>query len=436
MATPRKDDGRGRATVRTSLVATVLLAGALILAACGSSGDGDSSGASGAEDELQVSTANWETDFSKSSVPLAEFRGGGPPKDGIPSIDDPKFVSVEEADGFLEGKEPIAVLEVGGKVRGYPIQILTWHEIVNDEIAGEPVAVTFCPLCNSTVAFSRDVGGETLEFGTTGNLRRSDLVMYDRTTESWWQQLTAEAVVGELTGETLEVLPSQIVSWNDFQQVNADAEVLSQDTGFSRSYGQNPYAGYDAVSRQPPAIEQHEGASRAEVAQVDRRDIAPGIVGPRRGFVDTHIGRERERLNQLSHRAHPRQADVIGRDQGHRKRPLRVDPFDVRSGNGEGVEPHRLVAGNCGRGWWRLGECRERHQDEQRGGGSKYYSNTRVLGHGFGGVGGNGLLNPRTASRPRRIATPTKTALRHQFHDIKGQSALSRDDFCSNPWNQ
>lgn len=254
MATPRKDDGRGRATVRTSLVATVLLAGALILAACGSSGDGDSSGASGAEDELQVSTANWETDFSKSSVPLAEFRGGGPPKDGIPSIDDPKFVSVEEADGFLEGKEPIAVLEVGGKVRGYPIQILTWHEIVNDEIAGEPVAVTFCPLCNSTVAFSRDVGGETLEFGTTGNLRRSDLVMYDRTTESWWQQLTAEAVVGELTGETLEVLPSQIVSWNDFQQVNADAEVLSQDTGFSRSYGQNPYAGYDADADSQPFL--------------------------------------------------------------------------------------------------------------------------------------------------------------------------------------
>ncbi len=234
-------------------LAALLLTAALVLAACGGGGEGPNEGSTASED-LNVSTDGWETDFSKSSVPLGEFRGGGPPKDGIPSIDDPKFVSVREADDFLRGNEPIAVLEVGGDVRGYPIQILTWHEIVNDEIAGQPVAVTFCPLCNSTVAFSREVGGKTLEFGTTGNLRRSDLVMYDRATESWWQQLTAEAVVGELTGESLDVIPSQVLSWSDFRQVHPDAEVLSRDTGFSRSYGQNPYAGYDADPDSQPFL--------------------------------------------------------------------------------------------------------------------------------------------------------------------------------------
>jgi hypothetical protein len=130
---------------------------------------------------LRVSEAQWATDFTKHSVPLSEFVVGGPPKDGIPSIDEPRFVSQAEGDDFLDD--------------------------------GEPVAITFCPLCNSTVAFSRVIDGEAVGFGTTGNLRRSDLVMYDRKTETWWQQLTAEAIVGELTGQTLEVLPSQILSW-------------------------------------------------------------------------------------------------------------------------------------------------------------------------------------------------------------------------------
>jgi hypothetical protein len=171
--------------------------------------------------------------------------GGGPPKDGIPSIDDPEFVSVEEADRFLDPREPVAVMELDGEVRAYPIQIVIWHEIVNDEIAGQPVAVTYCPLCNSTVAFSRVVEGEPVEFGTTGMLRNSDLVMYDRSTESWWQQITAEAVVGEQTGTKLDVLPSQILSWEQLQRLHADAEVLSRNTGFDRDYGSSPYGGYD-----------------------------------------------------------------------------------------------------------------------------------------------------------------------------------------------
>jgi len=196
-------------------------------------------------DGVPFSTSGWDTDFSNHSVPLQEFVGGGPPKDGIPSIDDPEFVSVEEADRFLDPREPVAMVELGGEVRAYPIQILIWHEIVNDEIGGEPVAVTYCPLCNSTVAFSRVVDGTPVEFGTTGMLRNSDLVMYDRRTESWWQQITAEAVVGDQTGAKLDVVPSQILSWGELQRLHPEAQVLSRETGVDRDYGTSPYGGYD-----------------------------------------------------------------------------------------------------------------------------------------------------------------------------------------------
>jgi hypothetical protein len=184
----------------------------------------------------------WDTDFSKRSVSLGEFRSGGPGKDGIPAIDDPKFVTVEDAD-FLESREPVIELVVDGDARAYPIQILIWHEIVNDVVDGAPVAVTFCPLCNTAIVFDRRVKEQVLDFGTTGNLRNSDLVMYDRQTESWWQQFGGEALVGELTGFELEQLPARIVAWADFRREHAGGKVLSRDTGFSRSYGQNPYVG-------------------------------------------------------------------------------------------------------------------------------------------------------------------------------------------------
>ena len=129
--------------------------------------------------------------------------------------------------------------------------ILIWHEIVNDELGGRPIAVSYCPLCNSSLVFDRRVDGETLTFGTTGNLRNSDLVMWDRQTESWWQQLTGDAVVGELTGTKLEVLPSQTLSWTDFKQRYPDGDVLSRDTGHSRDYGSNPYEGFDNPDDQP-----------------------------------------------------------------------------------------------------------------------------------------------------------------------------------------
>jgi len=188
-------------------------------------------------------------------VPLSEFASGGPRRDGIPPIDRPKTVPVADAEGFLDEREPVLVVEQGGAARAYPVQILVWHEIVNDRVGGRPIAVTYCPLCNSSVVFDRRVDGRELTFGTTGNLRKSDLVMWDRQTESWWQQLTAEAVVGKLTGRKLTVLPSQTLSWADYRKRFPRGDVLSRDTGFSRDYGTNPYQGYETDGGEPMLFE-------------------------------------------------------------------------------------------------------------------------------------------------------------------------------------
>jgi Protein of unknown function (DUF3179) len=238
--------------------AVVIVAVALGVAFLGSSSDSESTtGAArssepevAVEDELDFATAGSSTDFARHSVPLGEFSSGGPGKDGIPAIDAPRFVAASEAD-FLEAREPVVQLELNGDARAYPLQILIWHEIVNDTVGGMPVTVTFCPLCNTTIVFDRRLDGRVLDFGTTGNLRNSDLVMYDRQTQSWWQQFGGEAVVGELTEKKLRQLPASIVAWEDFRRAHPEGRVLSRDTGFSRSYGENPYSGYDSVDTPP-----------------------------------------------------------------------------------------------------------------------------------------------------------------------------------------
>lgn len=200
-------------------------------------------------------TEGWETNFCKHSVPFDEIFSGGPPRDGIPPIDNPRFESVASADEWIDDLEPVILLDHQGEVRAYPLQIMTWHEIVNDEIGDDPVAVTFCPLCNTALVFRRpSIDGEILTFGTSGNLRNSDLVMWDRQTQSWWQQFNGEAIVGDLTGTRLEPLPAAIISWADFKASHPDGEVLSINTGFTRSYGRNPYAGYDNVNNLPFAF--------------------------------------------------------------------------------------------------------------------------------------------------------------------------------------
>jgi hypothetical protein len=236
------------------------LAGGLLVAGCGSKttmhGNSEPPGRSPASDKLSVSTAGWRTDFSKHTVPLSQFLAGGPGKDGIPALDSPKFASVSATD-FLQPEEPVIELVAGGEAKAYPIEILIWHEIANDRIGGIPVAVTFCPLCNTAIVFDRRVGRTTLTFGTTGNLRNSDLVMYDRQTESWWQQFGGEGVVGHYVGTLLRQLPARIVSWRQFTRDHPDGSVLQRPTGaIARPYGDNPYAGYDNASTPPffPAV--------------------------------------------------------------------------------------------------------------------------------------------------------------------------------------
>jgi hypothetical protein len=202
-------------------------------------------------DSLRVSTTGWRTDFTRASVDLGDFRGGGPPKDGIPAVDAPVFESIDAARSWLTDQSPVVILEVDGAARAYPLAILMWHEIVNDTLGGLPVVVTFCPLCNTALVFERGLDGTTHDFGTTGNLRYSDLVMYDRQTESWWQQATGEAIVGALTGSRLRFVPAQIVPLAAFAEAYPDGDVLSRETGFQRDYGQNPYTGYDEAGSNP-----------------------------------------------------------------------------------------------------------------------------------------------------------------------------------------
>ena len=201
----------------------------------------------------RFSTRAWTTDFSRHTVPYSEISAGNPRRDGIPPIDDPNFTTPASASDWVGELEPVVALELNGEAKAYPLQILTWHEIVNDNIGGEPVLVTFCPLCNSALAFLRTLDGVVYDFGVSGNLRFSDLIMWDRQTESWWQQLSGEGIVGQMAGRQLTFLPASIISFGDFAEAHPDGLVLSRDTGFQRPYGQNPYVGYDRVD-QPPFL--------------------------------------------------------------------------------------------------------------------------------------------------------------------------------------
>ncbi len=189
------------------------------------------------------------TDFGNTSVSSwTEVLSGGPPRDGIPALDDPAFHPVG-TETMLAPQEPVITVEIAGQVsRAYPLRYLIWHEIVNDRIGDVPVAVTFCPLCNSAVTFDRRTPAGVLSFGVSGKLRHSDMLMHDRQTESWWQQAIGTAVVGDLTGAELRTLPSWVESWAIFAARNPDGLVMAQPA-LSRPYGANPYVGYDTSAR-------------------------------------------------------------------------------------------------------------------------------------------------------------------------------------------
>ena len=187
-----------------------------------------------------------KTDFSKKSIKWDDILSGGPPKDGIPSIDKPKFIAVAD-DKQLSPKDPVVGLEINGDARAYPLRILIWHEIVNDTVGGLPVTITYCPLCNSAIVFDRRVNGKILDFGTTGKLRNSDLVMYDRQSESWWQQFTGEAIVGTMLGTRLKILPARLESFAQFKARRPNGKLLVPNNPNMRNYGRNPYVGYDSA---------------------------------------------------------------------------------------------------------------------------------------------------------------------------------------------
>jgi hypothetical protein len=201
--------------------------------------------------------AEWpRTNFAKHSVPLSELKSGGLAKDGIPPIDVPQFTSLSQEHSSswlrqLDEREPVISLSIAGDHRAYPLRVLIWHEIVNDTVGGQSVLVTYCPLCNSALVFQRIIDGAVLDFGTTGKLRHSDLVMYDRKTESWWQQFTGEAIVGDMTGRTLKLIPSRLESLGNFKKRFPAGAVLTPSDVNARRYGENPYFEYDAVSKIP-----------------------------------------------------------------------------------------------------------------------------------------------------------------------------------------
>lgn len=189
-----------------------------------------------------------QTDFTNTSVSFAEILSGGPPKDGIPAVDDPTFKPVADEDR-IGSREGVITLELEGETpRAYPLRYLTWHEIVNDVIGGRHVAVTFCPLCNSAIVFDTTIEGEPTTFGVSGKLRNSDMVMYDRATESWWQQAIGRGIVGVRNGVELEQIPSWMESFAEFKDRNPGGLVMEQPRS-RRPYGRNPYVGYDGSVR-------------------------------------------------------------------------------------------------------------------------------------------------------------------------------------------
>lgn len=188
--------------------------------------------------------------FGPPLVQSGDLKPGGPGPDGIPAINTPRFHRTDEV-GFLEENEPVFVLELGGEARAYPLQILVWHEIVNDTVAGIPVAVTYCPLCNSAFAYDRRHEGRVLEFGVSGALWHSSLVMFDRQTFSLWSHFTGQGLLGVFASDQLEQFPVSLASWSQFKTARPDGIVLSRDTGFTKDYGRNPYPGYDDVGSPP-----------------------------------------------------------------------------------------------------------------------------------------------------------------------------------------
>jgi hypothetical protein len=271
-----------------------------------------------APDELGVSAEGWRTDFSIADVPLSEIQASVP-RDGIPPIDDPRFESLSAASDWMDMRAPVIALEVDGDARAYPLSILIWHEIVNDVVGGRPLVVTFCPLCHAALVYDRELDGVERQFGNTGSLRYSDMVMYDVATESWWQQATGQAIVGELTGAALEFIPAQVLSLETFEDAYPEGVVLSRDTGHQRPYGDNPLLGYGDADDRPF---RYDGAIDGRLAPKERVITAGGRDGETVAFSYFDLARVSVATDSLDGRpivalwvpgtAHPFDGPVVG----------------------------------------------------------------------------------------------------------------------------
>ena len=186
-------------------------------------------------------------DVANASVPTQAILRGGPPKDGIPAIDQPKFQRAGEA--RLADADRVLGVARGGVARAYPVRILNWHEVVNDRFGDDAVVVTYCPLCGTGMAFDARLDGSARRFGVSGLLYNSDVLLFDRETESLWSQIMQTAISGPLKGRRLQALPLTHTSWADWRKRHPATQVLSTDTGFARDYGRDPYAGYDGVQQ-------------------------------------------------------------------------------------------------------------------------------------------------------------------------------------------
>ena len=187
-------------------------------------------------------------DVSNATIPKSQILRGGPPRDGIPAIDNPKFLPVSAVDYLRDGDAVVGFVEQG-EARAYPLRILVQHEIVNDTVGGRPIAVTYCPLCGTCMVFDRRYAGKELTFGVSGLLHNSDVLMYDRQTESLWSQLKMEAVSGPQVGRKMRWLASEQMTWAAWKERYPDSEVLSRETGYRRDYNRSPYAGYELMER-------------------------------------------------------------------------------------------------------------------------------------------------------------------------------------------
>jgi hypothetical protein len=201
--------------------------------------------------QLKALTSSWSTNWNKHSIFYNELLSGGPSKDGIPALTNPKFETISQAKKWLKNDEPLIFVTIKNQSKAYPLSILIWHEIVNDVLANKEILITFCPLCNSSIVYSRVLNNTTYTFGTSGLLRNSDLVMYDRQSDSLWQQFTGEAIVGDLTNQKLQSLTSSIISFKDIFLSYPNTEILSINTSYDRNYCKNPYSGYDNINSSP-----------------------------------------------------------------------------------------------------------------------------------------------------------------------------------------